>query len=138
MAVYKRWVLSDGSEDSYTFQPNPNAMSSPFPERSITTKVTTAVDGQVLLMEGMATPATWTFSGDILDHTQYEALRSWVYDRVGRRVVVTDHFGRRIVCVLIKFDPVPKRAVGRYWRHTYTISAVVVSVGDPAVSEVPA
>ncbi len=137
MAVYKRWVLSDAN-GSYTFRPNPNAMTTPFPERSIGYKVTTAIDGQTLLFEGNRTPAQWQFSGEILDHDQYEYLRQWVYDRTGRRVVVTDHFGRRIVCVLTKFDAVPKRAIGRYWRHQYTISAIVISIGAPTVNEVPA
>lgn len=137
MTAFKRWTISDATE-TYTFTVNPNAMTSPFPERNILLKATTAIDGQVILMEGARAATNWTFSGDILDHTQYEALRSWVLDRVGRRVVVADHFGRNLVCVLTKFDPTPKRAVGRYWRHTYTISAIVISVGAATVSEVPA
>ncbi len=137
MPVFKRWKLEDSS-GSYTFTTNPNAMSSPFGQRNIILKNTTAIDGQTVLMEGNRQVPEWTFSGDILDAAHYEALRSWVYDRLGRRVIVSDHFGRRIVCVLTKFDPSPKRSVGKYWRHTYTVTAVVVSVGAPTVSEVPA
>ncbi len=137
MAVFKRWVLSD-SAGSYTFITNPNAMTTPFAERNIVLKATTAIDGQAILMEGCRQPQVWTFSGDILQHEHYEALRAWVYDRLGRRVVISDHFGRRIVCVLTKFDPIPKRAIGRYWRHTYTVTAIVISIGRPTVNEVPA
>lgn len=137
MAVYKRWKLED-SGGSYTFTLNPKTMTSPFGQRNIVLKYTTAIDGQVVLMEGNRQVPEWTFSGNILDAEHYEALRSWVYDRLGRRVTLSDHFGRRIVCVLTKFDPTPKRAVGKYWRHEYTITAIVISVGAPTVSEVPA
>ncbi len=138
MPTYKRWTIADASS-TYTFWPNPNAMTSPFGKRNITSKPTTAVDGQVLFFEGGKNAAEWTFSGDILDKAQYEALRHWVYDRIGRRVVVSDHFGRAIACVLTEFKPTPKRAVGKYWRHTYEITALVVSVGPPTVpDEVPA
>lgn len=136
MPAFKRWILSDAN-GSYTFPNNPNAMTSPFGARNISTKVSTAVDGQVLLFEGNRSPVEWTFSGDILDHELYESLRSWVYDRIGRRVTITDHYGRAIIAVLTKFDPTPKRAVGKYWRHTYTVTAVVVRVGAPTVGEVP-
>ena len=133
----QRWKLTDPyTSATYTFHPNPNAMTSPFPERNLTTRVTTAVDGAVLTIEGNRIPKDWTFSGDILEHVQYEALRAWVYDRTGRRVIVSDHFGRDIVCVLRNFDPTPKRAIGRYWRHTYTITAMVVSVSAPTLEEV--
>ncbi len=137
MPAFKRWTFYDAN-GSYLFPNNPNAMTSPFGERNIAWKTTTAVDGQVLLFEGARQPVEWTFSGDILDAVHYEALRSWVYDRIGRRVTVTDHFGRGITCILRRFDPTPQRAVGRYWRHTYTIAAIVISVGSPTIGEVPA
>lgn len=137
MAVHLRWKLTDPyTGDVYTFYPNPNEMTSPFPTRSVQAKTVTSPAGQVIFTEGARTPAEWSFGGDILDPTQYEALRAWVYDRRGRRVVVSDHYGRRIICVLTQFDPTPKRAIGKYWRHTYTISALVVSVGAPTVGEV--
>jgi len=138
MGAYKRWELRDSSGDVYVFVPNPNQMTSPFPNRNVTMQSTTAVDGKVLLFEGTSQPVQWTFGGDIQDHEQYEALRQWVYDRVGRRVRVYDHFGRRITCVLTRFDPTPVRSVGKYWRHTYEITAIVTKVGAPTVGEVPA
>ncbi len=138
MPAYLRWKIADASS-TYEFFPNPNAMSSPFGKRNISTRVTTAVDGQVLFFEGGKNAADWTFSGDILTKAHYEALRHWVYERIGRRVTVTDHFGRAISCVLVEFKPTPKRAVGKYWRHTYEINALVTNVGPPTVpDEVPA
>ncbi len=137
MPAFKRWTITDAN-GVYTFRPNPNTMTSPFGKRNITSKVTTAVDGQVLFFEGGKAAQEWTFGGDITDHEQYEALRHWVFDRLGTRVIVTDHFGRQINCVLVDFKPTPKRAVGKYWRHTYEITALVTSVGAPTVNEVPA
>lgn len=136
MAPYLRWSISDAN-GSYLFSPNPDAMTSPFGKRNISERVTTAVDGQVLFFEGGRHATEWSFSGNTMDAAQYEALRHWVYDRLGTRVIVRDHFGRAINCVLTEFRPVPKRAIGKYWRHTYEVTALVTSVGPPTVGEVP-
>lgn len=135
--VIQRWTFhdpydSDPATATYVVPINPNKMGSPFPTRRLTTQATTAVDGQVLFFEGARQPATWSFGGVIFDPSHYDALRSWVYDR-NHRIEITDHFGRKIVCYLTEFkaDP-PARVRGRkYWRHEYTISGTVVSVGKP-------
>lgn len=139
MPVFKRWTLTDPyTGDVYTFPNNPNKMTSPFPEKALTSLTTTAVGGQALVWEGATPPTSWSFGGSILDAAHYEALRSWVYEHQGR-LLVTDHFGRGIVCVLRSFKPEPKRAVGRYWRHEYTIEALIFGQpGAPTVGEVPA
>lgn len=108
----------------WTVPINPREMSSPFPEKSVTIRQTTALNGQVLLYEGSSPPANWTFSGAILDWEHYWRLQVW--SSKGNRIVITDHFGRDIVCYLTRFDPSPKRAIGRYWRHEYTMSALVL------------
>lgn len=140
MSAFLRWRFQDpyatGPTSAYTFPINPNAMTSPFRKRNIQAKGTTSVDGADILIEGRANPAEWTFTGDILDAAHYEALRSWVYDRPGRRIYVYDHYGRRLICVLTSFDVQPKRSVGKYWRHEYTISAIVTSVSQATVGEV--
>ncbi len=136
MPAFKRWKMYDANS-TYTFPINPSGMTSPFGERNIHTKSSTAVDGKVLLFEAARQPPEWTFTGTILDPAHFEALRSWTYDRLGRRVVITDHFGRNLVVVLKKFDPVPKRSLGRYWRHEYTMTAIVISISAPTVGEVP-
>jgi hypothetical protein len=136
MAVY-RWVLRDPFDkdpqtNSYTFPRNPEEMSSPFAERVISSSPTT-YRGHVL-REGSPLPKQWTFSGTIPDAEMYEALRAWVYDR-HHRLWIYDHYGRRITIVLQNFDPTPKRAYGKYWKHTYSITAQVLSVGKPSVFE---
>lgn len=128
-----RWVfLYSATGETYTPPLNPNAMTSLFPSRKITTQTATGVGGQVLMFEGNTPPQDWTFQGNILDEAHFEALRHWTYD-IKQRIQITDHFGRPIVCVLTDFDAVPKRSVGVYWRHTYSVKAIVVSVGAPTV-----
>jgi len=135
-----RWRLQDPANptDAYTFPQNPNRMTSPFPSRLVTTKGTTAVDGQVLMWEGPTEPQSWSFGGPIKNAAHYEALRSWVYDRQGR-LFLWDHFGRRYVVILKTFKPETegpaKRQPGRYWFHDYTIDALVVSISMPTVGD---
>jgi len=126
---------TDPTTNTYTVPVNPNKMTSPFPTRNVSTKATTAVDGQTLFIEGQASPASWSFAGDIFDSAHYEALRSWVYDR-RRRIQIYDHFGRQINCVLESFTPTPKRSTAKYWRHEYEIKATVTSVGAPTVGDI--
>lgn len=129
------WVFIDPYDDNddtntYSFPINPNAMTSPFPTRTISASFTTAISGQTLLTEGAPKPSQWQFTGSIFNAAHYDALRSWVYER-NRRIIVQDHFGRPITCVLVFFDAQPKQVQKKYWMHTYTITALVVDVGEP-------
>lgn len=132
------WVFDDGAGDTYTVPINPNKMTSPYPEKAITTHVTTAVDGNTLYFQGRSAPANWQFGGKILDKDHYDNLRKWVYEK--GRIVITDHFNRAISCLLLKFDPVPPAPAQsrvHYWNHDYTITALVASVDDTAAIESP-
>lgn len=141
MAVHLRWKIQDPADSSpegtWVFPINPNRMNSPFPERNISFMGTTARDGIPIMWEGMAQPARFTFGGSILTGEHYEALRHWVLDRQGR-LFLFDHFGRRMLVSFLKFDPEPKRRVGKYWSHDYTIECFVYSVSAPTVKEVSA
>jgi hypothetical protein len=132
---FLRWRFEDPYDpylsNTYEFAINPNAMTSPFPRRNITAKATTAINGRTLLTEGQRQPAEWTFSGDFLEANHYEALRSWVLDRVGRRLFLYDHFGRKLTVVPLQFNPTPKRVIARYWRHTYEITCLVLNIDGP-------
>ena len=141
MAAHKRWRLVNPQDpsDEYTFWPNPKKMSSPFPKKAITTAHSSSPRGQHLNWEG-PTPATeWSFGGTILTPEQYEALRSWVYDRSGE-IYVYDHFGRRLTCILRSFDPEsPERMKnGRYWYHQYMVHALVFNISEPTVGDIDA
>lgn len=109
----------------WTVPINPREMSSPFPEKAVSVHQTTALDGRALLYEGSTPPPNWTFSGAILDWDHYWRLQVW--SGKSNRIRITDHFGRHLWCYLLKFDPEPVRAPNRYWRHNYTMSALVLS-----------
>lgn len=136
MAVsFLRWRFEDPFDptlaNTYTFAINPNAMTSPFPRRNITAKGTTAINGRTLLVEGQRQPTEWTFSGDVLEPNHFEALRSWVLDRTGRKVFLYDHFGRKLTVVPTQFNATPKRVIARYWRHTYEVTCLVLDIQGP-------
>jgi len=120
--------------NSYTFEINPNDETTPFPTRQIQSMRTTAPTGQVLMFEAATPTAQWSFSGTVLSKAMYDALNSWVYGR-NRRIYIYDHFGRKITAVLTGLDMKPQRSTQHYWRHTYTISTLVISVGPATVGE---
>lgn len=120
-----RWALYDPHNgESWIMPINPREMSSPFPEKAVSLRQTTAIDGRALLFEGSSTVPDWTFSGRILTADHYAQLLYWSQKR--NRITITDHFGRIIPCYLLKFDPTPKRAINRYWSHDYTMTAMVL------------
>ena len=124
-ALNNVWLPPDRLwEWEWTVPINPREMSSPFPEKNVSVRQTSALDGRALLFEGSTPPANWTFSGAILDAEHYKRLQLWSEKR--NRIRITDHFGRTIVCYLLQFDPEPVRAPGRYWRHNYSMSALVL------------
>jgi len=140
VAVLK-WKIVDPSDanpatNTYNFMWNPSEMSSPFPERSVTVSSAVAPDGQSVLWEGATQPVQFTFRGTTPNATQYEALREWVYERRGR-MYLYDHFGRRMLVVFKKFDPTPgaKARPGRYWYHSYTVTALVLAITAPTVGD---
>lgn len=136
------WRLVDPTDTNpatreYIFRPNPRRMTSPFPERAITTRKSSAPGGRSMVWEGPLPDTEWSFTGSALDKAQYEALRKWVYDRPGH-VYVYDHFGRRMDCVLKAFQPEPPERMksGKYWYHVYTIKATVFGMPTtPTVGE---
>jgi hypothetical protein len=145
--AWLRWKLEDpfdADEDTntYIFVPNPNTMTSIHSGKTITATATMGVDGAQVMFEGATPPMQWTFGGDILTAVQYEMLRSWVEGPspgvVGpprnNWVYITDHYGRKMKVYLVKFNPTGKRAVGKAWRHTYTIDAYII--GKPSAATV--
>lgn len=128
-----RWIMEDPvTSETYTVHINPNEMTSLHPKKNITSRVTTAIDGKTMLFEGRAEPVEWQFSGAVLEYAHYDALKDWVYNK-NYRIRIRDHWGRIIVCYLTGFDPTPKRSLQHYWRHQYTITAIVFSVGEPTI-----
>ncbi len=128
MSYVKRWVFRDPYDpnpetNSYTLPRNPREMTGLYPELNVTATRTTA--GKMLLWEG-ATPAKqFSFSGPILDRAHFQKLYHWTYAH-RNRIVIEDHFGRKITAVLTSFDAVPKRRNNIYYSHEYTVTGLVI------------
>lgn len=144
MAQVQRWRFVDpvvGEE--WTVPINPREMDSPFKAKNVTSKTTTAIDGRPIMFEGNAPPREWGFSGVTLNTDHYAELRRWVEDK-SNPIYIYDHLGRRLEVYLTEFGATPqeggKRTVGApvrvddHWKHTYTVSGLVIGVADFPVS----
>lgn len=118
-------VESGADPFEYIFPINPNAMTSPFGPKNITSRAAVGPQGQKIAWEGAQGPVDWQWSGDLFSQEMYEKLTLWTAK--GNRVFLTDHLQRRWIVYLTSFDPVPKRSVRYPWRHTYTMKAIVFS-----------
>lgn len=125
-----RWVFRDlKTGEQATVPLNPNAMTSPYPTRKYTYNSTTAGPaGTVVTNEGHPDPVSWQWSGDLLDRRHFDFLLHW--SRKQNRIRITDHFLRQFVCLFDSFQPIPKRGLQHYWRHTYTCACTVYSYVD--------
>lgn len=124
--MVQRWVLrTTDLAQSLVFDNNPKDMTTPFAPKNVTIDGTTAIDGQVLLTEGLRKPHEWKFTGTIRTLEFYTALQTWFYRR--ERLYLDDHYRRRWLIYLTQFDTTPKRSVGVPWRHDYSMTALVLT-----------
>lgn len=129
MAWY-RWVFHDQlTGENWTVPLNPNAMTNPYPQRKYTYATTSAGhQGAIITNEAHPDPTQWQFSGDILDRAHFDKLLEW--SRKRNRISITDHYRRIFVGTMDQFAPIPKRAYGKYWRHTYTVTFTIYQYRD--------
>lgn len=132
-AAWKRWVFYDAvTPETYTVPINPNEMTSPWAERKFVYRTTTAGRGGAnVIYEGRADLAQWEFSGTILDADHYAALLKW--SQKANSCTVTDHLGRSFKVLFAKFDPKPKQAYGKPWKHDYTMTCFVFPPANAAM-----
>ncbi len=123
MPVVVKWELFDGS-NTYTFLINPNEGGSPARKKSITYKNTAAPDGKTLVFEGRDEPGTMSFSGILLEQSQYEAFEEWFDKRM--QVRITDDLGRQYWIYIESFEPKRVRARSYPWKHSFSISATIL------------
>lgn len=135
-----RWKFHDPyAGEDWTVPLNPNEMGKLYPQKNLTKRTTTAVDGKTLLFEGNTEPVSWQFSGALVSKAHYDELLRWYRKR--NRIQITDHLERVIHCYLDDFDATPKIlksvvastvAVDPKWRHDYTVTAIVFDVEEPS------
>lgn len=125
-----RWKFKDlKTNEVWTVPLNPDNMTSPYPQRKYVYNSTTAGPaGTTVTHEAHSDPVSWQFSGQILDRDHFDKLLYW--SRKKNRIQITDHYGRIFIVLLDQFNVLPKRAYGKPWRHTYTMTASVYSTAD--------
>lgn len=135
-----RWQFHDPyAGEDWTVPLNPNEMGKLYPQKNVTKRTTTAVDGKTLMFEGNTEPLSWQFSGALVSKEHYDGLLRWYQKR--NRIQITDHLGRVIHCYIDDFDAEPQivkhvvaatLTVDPKWRHDYTVSAIVFDVEEPS------
>lgn len=120
-----RWTFFDPfTNDTYTFEINPNEGGSRAFKRSFAYQATAAADGRTLVFEGRAAPQSVDFSGTLLTSDQLAAFQTW--SEKGNQIKLTDDLGRESWIVIEEFTPKRARAVQYPYKHTYTVKATVV------------
>lgn len=120
-----RWEFFDGSiSETYTWEINPREGGSPQYEKNIIYENTSAPSGKTLIFEGQDRPAELEWSGVILSQAHYDTLLTWFEKR--RQIRLTDDLGRVMWIYITAFLPTRKRAVGRPYKHEYTMRATIL------------
>lgn len=125
MAVV-RWTFFDAvTSSTYTFAINPREGGAPERNKQLVYQNTAAPDGKTLILEGRDEVQKLEFSGVILEQAEYDAFNTWYEKR--HQVKVTDDLGRQFWVYLTSFKPKRERAASHPWKHTYTVSATILS-----------
>lgn len=120
-----KWTFYDPViPETYVFAVNPSEGGTPTYQKTIQFQNTSGPDGKVLIFEGRDEPKTLQFTGTILEESQYVALLGWFEKR--RQILVTDDLGRQTWVYIRSFEATRQRAIHYPWKHTYTVSAVVL------------
>jgi len=126
-----RWTFTDNSlatPVSYKFDINPKDGGSPTYQKNIEIQNTLAPGGKVLLYEGQDPVQTVEFTGTILEQAQYEAMILWFSKR--HQIQMVDDLGRVYQIYITEFTPRRERAVHHYWKHSYSVKAIIISWVD--------
>lgn len=120
-----KWRILDLTPpiDEYTFEVNPDSMSSPHSARIYTQDHTTSPVGQDIVFEGNALAQQWDVAGSSLTMSQYEALEH--YKALNRRMLVVDHLGRGWICLFEALDWTPK-PTPTPWQFSYKAKFLIM------------
>lgn len=128
--MIQRWRFVDptpgegDTETDYTFEQNPNQMTSPHQDRLLTASSTTS-GNTLIVVEAARKAKEWTFSGTIRTVEFYDHLKAW--SRKQHRVYLYDHLARQFTVSPISFDPVPQRnGEGNDWLMKYSFKVLVL------------
>lgn len=126
MAVI-RWNFYDPvTLESVDFEVNPNTGGTPDHKKNIQTQATAAPDGGTLLMEGRDQVQQSQFSGTLLTQSQLDMFTSWFNKR--HPIRMTDDLNRQFIIYITEYTTQRQRAVHYPYKHTYTVTYLVVDV----------
>lgn len=131
----RKWVFQDllpapnGGIGSYVFEINPTQMSSPQRDHQLTSRHSTAMNGNYHVFQAGNTPLEWTFSGFCPSEDMYEKL--YVYSNLNRRFYIIDHHNRAWKSVITHLEIIPRlrtnyNGVESDWIQDYTITATII------------
>ena len=120
-----RWLLTDPvAVTTYTFEVNPNQMSSVFADRQ-TMSGPSVVAGSIRLIRQVEQPKEFSFSGNYRSQAQYDQLLLWC--QKGYAVELSDHFDRDWSVILLAFDVDEKKPSQRVeWKGTYRVRGLLL------------
>lgn len=122
-----RWTLSDpATSETWAMPINPDAMTSPFPGKSIVTAYGSR-RGRRRPRTVMTPPpiVEWEWEGVIRTEAHYDQLHTWATK--GREVHVTDHLGRTWEVLLQAFIPEDRKPTPQTpWRMRYSMRSLIL------------
>jgi len=105
--AFRRWKFHDPfTGETYFFEMNPNAMSTPYLTQSTTSAGRSPISGAIVAIRLTQPPIEWTFSGNIRTQSFQDALTYWF--EKSNKVFLTDHIGRRWIVMPESFGPYPR------------------------------
>lgn len=121
-----KWTFFDPTtSESQVFEINPNDGGSVPVQRNVVTQNTLAPGGNVVLQEGAMSVPEISFSGIILSEDQYNVMYDWFFRE--HQIELTDDLGRTMTIFITRFEPKRERAVYYPWKHSYSVTATVMS-----------
>lgn len=122
-----RWVLTEvDTGATWTMPINPDQMSSPHQDKSISTAFGTKAGHERLRTFVTPSPAKeWSWGGVIRTKQHYDQLELWA--KKPGKIRVTDHLGRTFEVVIQGFVPEDRQPrPGVMWRMRYEMSTLLL------------
>lgn len=120
-----RWNFYDPIlDESFEFPLNPNDGGLPSFEKNIQGEMTTATDGRKILFEGTSKASEISFSGSLLEKSDFDWFISWYNKKY--QVLLTDDLDNETWVYLVSFIPKRKRSFQHDWAISYEARVSIV------------
>lgn len=123
-----RWTFTEvDTSETYTVPINPDAMTSPFKDRSLEHAASKRFGGSTAItsFRHADSPKEWEFSGVIRTQAHHDALKAW--EQKPGLIHISDHLGRVFEVMLTSFAPTDRKPTGGVtWRLRYVMKALVL------------